>query len=756
MQTFPIKKSPTVLLLGLLFVWSMVVTLCCIFVANIYKVTTQEVDRYLLEISNGISSSVNSRMESMFTILGSTGTSYFQYVDNDEFLAREYLRDKSFAYGFRRLAFTDSSGRTVSSDGKTVNLAAFPNVMRAFKGEKLFRRLRSSPVDGTDGILYVSPVYYSDTIVGVITAWCDVGHIQQYLNAHIFGGKGHFHILDEDGNVLLGPPEEDAIVLPNYLSLLTSRAEMKRGSAEGMRERMHKGQSGRLDFTLDETREITAAYVPLQSVGLYLIAIAPSDVALAQFGDLLARTLKLVFIIVAMFTGLAVLLFFKDRKSTHELAHVAFVDPVTGGMTRTRFQLEALPKIAAAPPGAYSLVSANIKLFKMVNDILGNEIGDKLLKQCHDCMKEHMTEDELICRDYADDFVLLVTTKKKEQVLQIIESVSTEVNRFLEETGCKYTLRLYVGLYEVDDSSLSLVGMLDRANIARKNSKAAIRGHLYDCVFYSDLERLRMIKTKDIENKMEQALADEEFLVYLQPKIELENKTVVGAEALVRWQDKERGLIPPGDFIPCFEANGFIIKLDLYVFEHICRLLRKWIDMGLTPVPVSVNLSRAHLIDPDFLEYYVAISNRYAIPHSLLEIELTESLLLENFECLKNVVDQLHDLGFRCSLDDFGCGYSSLNMLKDLNVDTLKLDGAFWFSPNADNQREKDIIAAVVGLAKKLGMSTVSEGVETVTQLEFLRQIRCDMVQGFVFSKPVPPETFEEIAFGLQIAGEGG
>ncbi len=753
MQSLYMKKSPTVLLLGILFVWSVVVAVCCVFVAHINKVTTEEVDRYLLEISSGISSSVDSRMESIFTIMGSVGDSYFQFMGENPDFALEYLRGKAALYGFRRLTVTDLSGHTVSSDGSPVRFSTLPNVSQAFAGARLFRRLHGSPKDGTDGILYARPVYRGDKIVGVIAATSDVGHIQQYLSAPLFGGKGHFHILDVDGNVLLGPPDEDMPEMPNYLAMLGSRAVMQRGDVEVMRKRMHNGASGRLDFVLDEVHERTAAYVPLKSDGLYLIAVVPSSVALAQFDSLLRQTFQLVFVIVALFTGLAVLLFFKDRKFTQKLVSIAFVDPVTGGMTRARFGFEALPRIAAAPPGTYTLVSLNIKLFKMVNDILGNEVGDRLLKQCHDCLKAHLVEGELLCRDYADDFVLLVTTKNKDRVLEIVESVSAQINRFLDETGYRYKLRLYLGLYEIDDTSLPLVSLLDRANIARKNPKAAFRGDLYECVFYSDLERLQMIKTKDIENKMEDALANGDFIVYLQPKIELENRTVAGAEALVRWRDEDTGLIPPGDFIPCFESNGFIIKLDLYVFEQTCRLIRGWIDAGLKPVPVSVNLSRAHFFDPGFLDNYVAIRDRYAIPHGLLEIEFTESLLFENFESLKNVVSQLHELGFTCSLDDFGSGYSSLNMLKDISVDTLKLDGAFWVSPDADNQRERDIIATVMDLARKLGMTTVSEGVESVTQVDFLRRVHCDMVQGYVFSKPVPPEVFEELAFGKRVTG---
>ena len=188
--------------------------------------------------------------------------------------------------------------------------------------------------------------------------------------------------------------------------------------------------------------------------------------------------------------------------------------------------------------------------------------------------------------------------------------------------------------------------------------------------------------------------------------------------------------------------------MDLYVFEQVCILLRGWLDKGVKPVPISVNMSRAHLAHADFLDAYEAIRSEYSVPPELLEIELTETLVFTNPEMLFQVIDQIHRRGYRCSMDDFGSGYSSLNLLKDLQMDTLKLDRAFFTSQNADNPRERDVVTSVIDLAEKLSMSTVAEGVESQQQVEFLKQSSCDMVQGYVFSRPVPIPDFEALAFG--------
>ena len=210
-------------------------------------------------------------------------------------------------------------------------------------------------------------------------------------------------------------------------------------------------------------------------------------------------------------------------------------------------------------------------------------------------------------------------------------------------------------------------------------------------------------------------------------------------------------MIPPNEFIPVLERNGYIVELDLYVFEAVCGMLRHWLDKGQKPVPISVNLSRVHLKDSAFLMRFREVWEKYDIPADLLEIELTETLVFENMETLIHIIDEIHKIGFTCSLDDFGSGYSSLNMLKDVPVDVLKLDRAFFLGDMGE--RGKRVIEGVIDISRRLQMGTVAEGVENIPQVEFLRQARCNMVQGFVFSKPVPMTEFEKLAFGRP-AGE--
>ena len=441
-----------------------------------------------------------------------------------------------------------------------------------------------------------------------------------------------------------------------------------------------------------------------------------------------------------------------QKETNMRLEQLAFVDPVTGGFNRTCFELKAEEAIKAAPAGTYALVWMDVQKFKLLNEMFGVESGNEALKYIHGVIRSSLEEGEYVSRTSADNYSLLLKAAQKREIEARLNDIAEKVNHFNKDAEQKYILSLTAGVYYVEDPKLPIMQIQDRANVARENIVRKADAKLCICMFYSELDQLRLMKEKEIENRMRDALEKEQFVVYLQPKQSLRDGTIAGAEALVRWLDPERGLIPPNDFIPLFEKNMFIVKLDLYVFERVCALLRKWIGHGEKPVPVSVNMSRAHLLDRDFLKRYEDIRQRYNIPAELLEIELTETLVFENPDVLMQIIDTFHRGGYHCSMDDFGSGYSSLNVLKDIDIDSIKLDKAFFGSEEMDNPRERDVVTSVLELAAKLKMTTVAEGVETDAQKDFLKGTTCDLLQGYIFSRPVPPGEFERMTFGRTLS----
>lgn len=437
------------------------------------------------------------------------------------------------------------------------------------------------------------------------------------------------------------------------------------------------------------------------------------------------------------------------KRKNMELELLAYGDSVTGGINRNRFDMDVSEAIRSAPAGTYALVWMNVEKFKLINDLAGNKEGDRTLRYIHGVIKNHLRPNEYLARISSDNFALLLYDEPDQALMKRLEDMTADINRFNENRKYQYILSFTAGIYRVDDPSLEITLIQDRANVARGEIvKNNITGFC-SCRVYSEKEREQLVAEKEIENRMRSALEERQFVVYLQPKLSLKEDVISGAEALVRWKDPDKGLIPPNDFIPLFEKNGFIIPLDLYVFEEVCRLLRGWIDRGFDPVPISVNVSRTHFTVLNFMDDYVQICRKYEIPPYLIEIEVTETVVFENPDVFSQIVRMIHKAGFTCSMDDFGSGYSSLNVLKDIEVDTIKLDRAFFASPEMDNPRERDVVTTVIDLAKKLHMEALAEGVETEPQRRFLKASDCDLIQGYVFSRPLPAEDFEKLVFGM-------
>lgn len=266
-------------------------------------------------------------------------------------------------------------------------------------------------------------------------------------------------------------------------------------------------------------------------------------------------------------------------------------------------------------------------------------------------------------------------------------------------------------------------------------------------IAYYDIEMNKQrLWERKVEDDMDRALQNREFKVYLQPKISASQEVLAGAEALVRWIHPVDGFIPPNKFIPIFERNGFILKLDDYMLEEISKLQAQWLSQGRKIVPISVNVSRAHFTREDLAEHICRIVDKYKVPHNVIELELTESAFFDDKDVLLNTVKKLKDYGFIVSMDDFGAGYSSLNSLKELQLDVLKIDADFFRGENVE-ERGMLIVSEVIDLAKKLNMKIVAEGIESREQVDFLVEQECDLIQGYFFAKPMAIEEFIEKYF---------
>ena len=416
-------------------------------------------------------------------------------------------------------------------------------------------------------------------------------------------------------------------------------------------------------------------------------------------------------------------------------------DPLTGAYNLERFKREARELIGTGEATHYAVAYADFADFKYINDVFGYEYGSAVLREYAHIIGKELKGNEIFGRVSADNFVILRRYEDKEEVLARQQTVDAAITDFMHKSRYKQTLPVCCGICCLEDAPGDLVidNILDRANFARKTVK---NGAYAKYAFYDESIRDNLLEEKGLVSQMQEALNNGEFIVYYQPKVALRTGAIACAEALVRWKKSDGQIIPPDKFIPIFEKNHLIAELDQYVFESVCRSLRRRLDEERPVLPVSVNISRLQFYEEDFVAAYAAVKNRYRIPNGLLDLEFTESIACDNFELMTEIVKKLKQEGFSCSIDDFGKGYSSLSLLKSLPIDTLKIDRLF-FIDGENKERDAILVESIIGLVRKLHIQTVAEGVESPDQVAFLKSVHCDLVQGYVFFRPMPEQEYE-------------
>ncbi len=386
--------------------------------------------------------------------------------------------------------------------------------------------------------------------------------------------------------------------------------------------------------------------------------------------------------------------------------------------------------------GSYAMACFDVLRFKAINDMFGINEGNRLLRYIGDTLNEVFGDKAVLCHPGSDRFVFFAKLNEAD-LKEHIENMCDKIKAF----DLPFEIACNVGVYVTSEEELSAEAMLDRAVLAQSRIKG---NYTIRYIFYSEEFRFTMLGEQEIVGMMSTALQEKQFVVYYQPQYNHSTGTLLGAEALVRWKHPERGLISPGVFIPIFEKNGFITNMDFYVFEEVCAFLKKCIDKGMDVVPISTNFSRHDIFQINFVERLNEIREKYEVPVRYLRIELTESSVMGSVSHINEVIGKLHDYGYVVEMDDFGSGYSSLNVLKDIELDVIKLDMLF-LSEKSESNRGGTILSSIVRMAKWLALPVIAEGVESVGQADFLKSIGCNYIQGYLYSRPVPEDEYEKI-----------
>ena len=533
---------------------------------------------------------------------------------------------------------------------------------------------------------------------------------------------------------------EDSIVGDTVQELLNDESDGKiksRQTIQNLTRGISNEEEGRITVRDSEGYKFQVSYAPvLDSYRLYLVTRYDSNVIESGVQPMVYRSVATCLTIICIMIGAIMYVWLIARRTSDTAEKLAYEDPLTGGRNVNYFNEFAQILLHDNKEMPYVICRFDIANFRYINEAYGHVKADKVLKACVKEFEGCFGPRELCVRMNADQFLALMVNDAGMDGR--LEAFRAAVNAAARGVGIKYPIKFKLGIYQVRKHEKDVDVMIDRANAARR----MLRGdEKHNRLIYSEEIASNMHKANLIESQMQHALASGEFKVYLQAKWDIEKNTVCGCEALVRWVKSDGTIVRPDEFIPLFEKNGFIEMLDFYMLETVCQMVCTLQKEGKMVYPVSVNQSRVLLHNPDYLDNVVDILRKYKIPEGLVELEITETVFEDEKDRIFNVLEKLKVCGIKLNMDDFGSGYSSLNMLKDVPFDIIKIDRIF-FSASVDNEKSRVVLCKVVEMIKGIGMDVVCEGVENQEHVDFLRSIGVRKVQGFYYAKPVPAEEF--------------
>ncbi len=509
-------------------------------------------------------------------------------------------------------------------------------------------------------------------------------------------------------------------------------------SFEKLIEDTTNGVSGTSKFTLNGVSQIIQ-YKPLGFSDLMIVIVAEEfemQSGIRTVMNLLTQISVMVFLLISL---LSVYVLAAKKSSVKAIEAVAYYDELTKLPNLSKLKKDMREILSKNKSEQYAIIKVDVNNFKSINEIYGFETGNKLL-----CAFKQITEianekSLITARVGIDEFIFFAN----KDFLQNLDNLTSYYEAFFKEIIPElknHHLTFTYGRYYIEQDEKDVDDICSKVNLSHKMARNKEGSIIWD---YDDNYKQQVLKAATLESKMKNALINDEFCAFLQPKFEIKTKQLIGAEALVRWIQQDGKMIFPDEFIPLFESNGFIVELDKFILQSVCKHLKQWKSEGHNYIPISVNFSRHHLENINFVRDVANIVDSFSIPHEFIEIEVTESTALQNELTFRRLIEELHKSDFKISIDDFGTGYSSLGLLKDFKMDVLKLDRSF-INSTEESERRDLIVDGIVKLAHSLDMNIIAEGVEDQVQAEFLSSINCEAAQGYFYAKPMPVSEFEE------------
>ena len=569
-------------------------------------------------------------------------------------------------------------------------------------------------------ITYTVPVYdQSNQIMGVLCANSSLQSYTKLMKGTIHGGNLYITDLKDFYGIQKDEESKDVLAVLKHLDL-----------------------SEKINGLIGVNGDEHGIVVKNMGIRGWYICYVNSAKSLNNPIYLMSRATNFVLVVFVLVVILLFYIAYRMMEKNHrEMEHITYTDRLTGALSTIRF-IE-LVKSYDEKGYHYSLVALNMRRFKFMNEILGREKSDEFLCRIVSCIKQSLQKDEFICRDSADVFYMLLMELDKNKISSRIDAMFRDIRNNTKDFSYEYEFSCGVISNVTEKEKYSFEQMLTNVMFALAQSKEMSSENI--CYFDEEVHKKKEFENY-VESNMQQALDSQYFEMVLQPKIDLNTNKVVAAESLVRWRLEDGTYLPPSSFVGIFEKNRFCSKLDFYMLRKAVGQIREWMDMGIEPVNISVNQSKIVFYHENYISELKALLNEYHVSAKYITLEVLESTVIEDIEMFNQILYEVRRLGFSISLDDFGSGYSSLNVLSQLQIDELKIDRIFLHTNSEiGNQKTKWILESIISFAKKSHILVVVEGVESNQDDLFIKKLGADVGQGYYYGRPLSVSSFSDL-----------
>lgn len=713
-----------------------------LFCADVYITASLEnqLITSLEDIANQNVLLIQSKIDERFDLVTGIAKEFYGDTPIDYENSHLYTHELSEMFNFRKLGLASPDGTAYVSSNEVFTVSQRTYFQKSIAGQNYVSELLLSLSDQAEINVYSVPIFDSSKQVkAVLFAVYDAVDFQDCLKISCFNGNGYSYIINQNGDVITDSPSVKASAFSSTnIEQMIDMDARNQSAVSTMLNGMKTNTPGCVQYNYDGDKY--AYFTNLNVNDWWLVTVVPSFVLQRRISPLLNITHFIggsVF-----FAGLISFVYMlrKHEKYQKHLQRIAYIDSFTGLYSKAYLKEHLQTLLGKQSAQNSALVIYNIRKFKIVNEIYGTLLGNQILQQFAQVLQQSVNPTcEIVIHDHADEFAVLYSYDSIESLQQRIHKI-IQTAQCLECSSNQIRLNLAVGVYSIQNNKDSFEKIYHCANIAAKKNKQNKAGQV---TYYSEDLSETEAQRKLSEDAIRIGIQNKEFKAWFQPKYNAITKEVIGCEALARWYKPDGSVLPPYHFVPLSETVGIISEIDELIFEDVCYNLSQWLKQGLLCVPVSVNLSRAYLGNPNYLARLQEIVQSYEIPNKYIHLEITESAITDNEQMLNQMIEKMHELGFTVLLDDFGVGYSSLTSINSLNFDVLKIDKSFVDS--IGTQTGDCIVQYTIALGQNLGMGIVAEGVETQAQYEFLKQHGCQTIQGYYFSKPLSCKDFTQL-----------